>query len=770
MKRSARIILFFLLLPVLVLAQSKPKLGVVLSGGGAKGIAHVGVLKAMEEAGLRPDYIAGTSMGSVVGGLYALGYSADEIEQIILDIDWNQLLANSVPLNYISFEEKEYYGRYLLEFPMDGLELKLPTGLIEGHILNELLHYYTWTSTPFADFDEFPIVYRCVATDVRSGDPVVFAGGPLQTAIRASMALPTAFTAVDLDSTLVVDGGVVNNFPVDIIRALGADYVVGVDVSYVADAPVPGSMVGILMNLAMVQSERAMPSMIDLCDIYIHPDLEDNSTASFGNADEIMEIGHRTGRIYADTLKALANEIGMNRKPLSVGDTTESYVLKELTFQGNTLFGNKLIKNKLGLERGDTINRDKVREAIRRVYGINGFRDVGYTLKTLPDGGAEMKVRMREKLPNSLSASLHIDNVFSTGFLLNFTARDLLLRESRSVFIADISSNPKFRFDYYKYAGPEKSFAVNLRYDYISREIPLYTNGEVSDLVTNIQQEVQLNFLTTQSLRQSFLFGGFYSKRTDRTDLGLTLPAEIGELTSANAGLRGAYLRNSLNDRNFPTRGAELLVNARLYLSNDYGISFKEGFDGVELVPGDPSTIVPKEFFVDFVDAIEPDFYTTFFVDYRKFVQLNKKNQLISAFRLGAILSTEDQGKSYNSFRLGGQQRVLIDDARAYGYNYTEIEPDNFGLLGLEYQHVLFGNLFLRAGTNVISTYRYVPLDDTGDFSMKELLEENTTFGYGLSGSFRTRLGPFSAGVSRNTSDSNFRYFFSYGFSFNYSD
>jgi outer membrane translocation and assembly module TamA len=137
---------------------------------------------------------------------------------------------------------------------------------------------------------------------------------------------------------------------------------------------------------------------------------------------------------------------------------------------------------------------------------------------------------------------------------------------------------------------------------------------------------------------------------------------------------------------------------------------------------------------------------------------------------LGAILSTEVEGKSFNTFRLGGQQRVLIDDARAYGYNYTELEPENFGLLGLSYQRVLFGNLFLQGGANVISTYRYVPLDNVDAFSFSEMLEDFTTLGYGVSANFRTRLGPFSAGVSRNTSDSNFRYHFSYGFSFNYSD
>ncbi|MCE2496597.1 MAG: patatin-like phospholipase family protein [Flavobacteriales bacterium] len=127
MKRLLFPVLLLLSLPLY--AQDRPKFGVVLSGGGAKGAAHIGVLKAMEEAGLRPDFIAGTSMGSMVGGLYAIGFSADEIEQILLNIDWNLVLSNQVPLNCISFEEKEYYNRYLVEFPIEGYHLKLPSGL-----------------------------------------------------------------------------------------------------------------------------------------------------------------------------------------------------------------------------------------------------------------------------------------------------------------------------------------------------------------------------------------------------------------------------------------------------------------------------------------------------------------------------------------------------------------------------------------------------------------------------------------------------------------
>ena len=762
----------FLFFCFVLLGQDKPKLGVVLSGGGAKGIAHIGILKAMEEAGLRPDFIAGTSMGSIVGGLYSIGYSADEIEQMVLDIDWNEVLANRVPLNYISFEEKEYYGRYLLELPVDGVKPKIPSGLIEGHILSELLHYYTWPSIPYESFDDFPVVYRCVATDVKNGKPIVFDRGPLQRAIRASMALPTAFTAVDLDSTLAVDGGVVKNFPVDEMKALGADYIIGVDVSFIEDAEVPESMVGILMNLAMIQSDQSMPEQIDLCDLYIHPDMEGYSTGSFGSAKEILKIGDKTGAKYLDQFKAIAEEIEMNREPLNSSDRVKPYVLDSIRFKGNRLFGDQLIQNKLGLEKGDTVTRDQVREAIRRVYGINGFKDVVYQIKQTEEDRAEMVVDMREKLPTRLFASLHIDNVFETGLLLNLTARDFLLRESRALFIVDISSNPKFRFDYYKYAGPKKSFAVNLRYDYISREVPIYSEGDVSDVLINRQQELQFNVLTTQSLKHSFLLGGFYQTRKDRSDFGVSLPSEIGNIIVKGGGIQLGYFRNSLNDRNFPTKGSELVFLSKVFLDSDYGIEFKEGVEGINLeIPSSDTTVFfPKEFFSEAVDASEPEPYATVFLDYRRFQHIRKNHQFITSFRAGGILATEGTDKIFTTFRLGGHQRVAIDDVRAYGFNYTELEPENFALIGLEYQYVLFGNLFLRAGVNGLATYRYVPLNNLQSFDAQDMWDNTTYFGYGVQGTFRTRLGPISAGASRNVNDPHWRYYFSYGFSFNYSD
>ena len=297
--------------------QERPKIGVVLSGGGAKGIAHIGVLKALEEEGLRPDYISGTSMGSIIGGLYALGYTANQLDTIIRAVNWDLVLSNNIPFEYVAYEEKEYYNRYLFEFPFDKGKLKLPSGMIEGQTLGEVLSRYTWPSKKYSSFDEFPIPFRCIATDVSTGKPIVFKDGSLAKALRSSMAIPTAFTAVDLDSTLVVDGGVVNNFPVEELYNMGADYVIGVAVSEgFKPAHDIENMASILMQVAMIPSSERIIEQKKLCNIYIAPDMQGYSTASFGNYREILDIGYKTGEEYRPVFRQLADSIGKDQKTI----------------------------------------------------------------------------------------------------------------------------------------------------------------------------------------------------------------------------------------------------------------------------------------------------------------------------------------------------------------------------------------------------------------------------------------------------------------------
>jgi len=200
----------------------RPKVGLVLSGGGAKGISHVGILQAIDSAGLKIDYVTGTSMGSIIGGLYAIGYSGKEIKKISDNLDWDVILSNKPNYPDISIDEKDEYGKYSVEVGLKGLKPQIATGLLESEELWLKLNELFLPVYNIKDFSKFNIPFKCIATDLSNGNAIVIDKGEIVTALRSSMAIPSVFTAVDYDSTKLVDGGIIRNFPVTDVKEMGA--------------------------------------------------------------------------------------------------------------------------------------------------------------------------------------------------------------------------------------------------------------------------------------------------------------------------------------------------------------------------------------------------------------------------------------------------------------------------------------------------------------------------------------------------------------------
>ena len=761
-------VLFSCLICLKVQSQENPKIGLVLSGGGAKGIAHIGVLKSMEEAGVVPDYIVGTSMGAIVGALYSLGYSADEIEAKILAIDWDLILTNQVPLNSIAFEEKEYYNRYMIEFPFSEGKVKLPNGLIESQSLTEILQYHLWPSLKYDHFDEFPIPFRCIGTDLQTGEAIVFDSGSLYKAVRSSMAMPGVFTAVDLDSTYAVDGGLVENFPVNRVLEMGADYVIGVNVSSTTlSGQESFETIGeIAMSVAMIGSNKRSASEIDSCDIYIEPEVGVFSAGNFTKAESILEAGTRAGRLHKSEFEHLASLLNKSEPPPS--PEVKPLTLSSVRFDDSELFSEKLLQSKLDLSLPDNVNRDELTNSARQIFGINGFHKVEYKLN--PENKDELLIDLQEKTPGRLFASLHIDNIFATGLLLNLTYRDLLGKDSRSIFILDISKNPKFRFDYYKYIGQRKRLALNFRYDFLNLESPIYEKGDLKDVSKSQTHRLRLGFLSTQSLKQSFTFHGFYNHESGRDQFQRIVPEEIDKLKLSNAGVEFGYFRNTLDNRNFPTKGVELNSLLRAIGWSKYELVAQSGVDSVGLSVGS-DFLIPIEVYQDVLDALTPDLYFELIAQIRKYFPVNGSMSLVGDFGFGLTLGELDSEQFKNEFSISGSRRLNPSDFRAYGYNYDELSAPNLAVASASIQQIIFRNLFLRGGASLIGTYNYINFKNVSEeFSFDDFKEENLTLGYGLEASYRSRLGPISAGISKNTDDGHLRYFFSFGYSFNYSD
>jgi len=269
----------------------RPKIGLALSGGGAKGLAHIGVLQKLEEWDIPVDYVAGTSMGSVVGGLYAAGLSPDEIEEAVLSIDWTDLLQDHPERRYRSFRRKEEDRLYLLdfEFGLKGLKLRSSLGFLQGQKLNNMLRQFTQRAAGIVDFDELPVPFRAVATDIVTGEMVVLDSGDLPAAIRASMAIPGVFTPVEIGDRLLVDGGTARNMPVDVVRAMGADIVIAIDISApLSDREQLRSSLAITSQTIGFLTRLNVEEQLPLADLVLRPAVAGVGTLDFSDPTKII--------------------------------------------------------------------------------------------------------------------------------------------------------------------------------------------------------------------------------------------------------------------------------------------------------------------------------------------------------------------------------------------------------------------------------------------------------------------------------------------------
>ncbi len=411
--------------------EERPKIGLALAGGGAKGGAHVGVLRVLEELNVPIDYIAGTSIGSIVGGLYATGLSAAEIEETLATTDWDDLLRDKPARRDLAFRRKEDDARYLfdLELGLSKKGLEFPGGLLNGQKLFFMLQSLTLPVASIDDFDELPIPFRAVATDVRTGDMVVMGNGSLATAIRASMALPAIFSPVERQGQLLVDGGMVNNVPVDVVLDMGADVVIAVDLGAPLSSQEVENLVGVYQQTMRMLTRPNMTRRLEMADLVVEPPgIVDFKTMDFGRIAEIIPLGEQAAREHVETLErwaigpdAFAEHRATQRPPESSARTM-SFVRVE----GNERVDRRVIEHRLRHRLGDPLDLDELFADLNRVYGLGDFELVDFAIDET--GGEQgLVVRTQEKPwgPNYLHFGIgfqsDLDGETEFGLLANLT-------------------------------------------------------------------------------------------------------------------------------------------------------------------------------------------------------------------------------------------------------------------------------------------------------------------------------------------------------------
>lgn len=435
MRRFRILALLTILLSGLAAAAERPRVALVLSGGGAKGIAHVGVLRVLEEIKVPVDIIVGTSAGSAVGALYASGMSVVSIENRFINLDWLSSFRDDPGRVYKPVRRKQHDWRFPVT-PGIGVStegLLLGGGIVAGQNLGFILNELTRDAALVEDFDQLPIPFRAVATDLETGNAVIIGSGHLSEAIRASMSIPGVYAPVSKDGKLLIDGGIANNLPVSVARQMGADIVIAVDITEplmdkedIRDAL---TVIGQLTTLLTRRNTDRQLDLLDDQDLLIRPDLGELSSADFYQAAPFFELGATEARRHAVRLKDLAvsdDDWKAYRKRLEQRSAGPS-VISRIRVAADNALASDFIRSRIRQPLGEPLDSSALEQDLKRIYGLGYYETVSYSLEPLAEGGAGLLVRVRRKSwgPNYLSFGLNYEDNFEnrTDFNLAVSLR-----------------------------------------------------------------------------------------------------------------------------------------------------------------------------------------------------------------------------------------------------------------------------------------------------------------------------------------------------------
>ena len=486
----------------------KPKIGLVLSGGGAKGLAHIGVLKVIDSLGIKIDYIGGTSMGAIIGGMYASGYTGKQLDSVFKTLTIDDLVQDNIPRKSKILFNKRNDDIYALVLPFKKLKLETPNALSKGLYNFNFLSKISYHVRNIRDFKKLPIPFFCMATDIETGQQVVLDKGVFPQALVASSSIPSIFYPIEIDGKLLIDGGVTNNYPVEKLRELGADFIIGVDVQ--EELKTRKELQGITTIFGQISNfntQSQMESKRKLTDIYIKPDIKGFNVLSFENGEKIIQNGENEAKKFLTQLTVFENNNYKKPELITVKDSvfignigftelknyTRSYVLGKLRFKPNT-----------------KISFQNFQNGIQNLNNTQNFSSVKYQFND-----KDVFINLRENRVNTfLKFALHYDELYKSGALINITHKKLLSKNDMISLDVILGDNFRHDFNYLIDNGFYFSFGVSSSLNTFNKNvnnafgIENYLNNDFEKINLDYSSINNKIFLQTVFLRKYNIGGG----------------------------------------------------------------------------------------------------------------------------------------------------------------------------------------------------------------------------------------------------------------------
>jgi NTE family protein len=720
---------------------NEKKIGLVLSGGGAKGLAHIGALKVIDSLGIKIDYVAGTSMGAIVGSLYSSGYSGKQLDSIFRTVDFDILINDNLPRESKTFFERQNTEKYIVNLPFDNFKVKLPSALSRGQNSYNLLSKLFLEAGTENNFDDLPIPFFCIATDVETGDKVILTQGNLAQCVLASGALPSLFQPVQIGDRVLIDGGVVNNYPIYELQEKGAEIIIGVDVQdSLATRKDLKSAPEILLQINNYRTINDMKKKSKETDIYIKPNIKNYSVVSFSQASAIVKSGEDAALQKLNSLKELAvNKVESGIKKNTI-KSLDSLTIYAIDINGNKRYSRAYVLGKLKLKGNEKVSYKRFNSGVNNLVATDNFQSFYYHfLPSENKDGYDLVAELKETENTSfIKLGLHYDDLYKSAALINFTKKRFLTKNDVALIDVILGDNIRYNLEYFIDNGFYLSVGISSRYNHFKKSIDAASILADEQITANGLNKIDANLydLTNQIYLQT-LFRKDFALSIGLEHKHLKIDSETlsddnseDEITFENSSyisLFGRLKLDTYSNKYFPKSGLYFDGDFHLYLySSNYNNTFSE-FSIAKAKLGFAQTLSSK-------------------------LSFNLETE--GGFKIG------DDETPYLNFALGGYGNDLINNlVPFYGYDFISLTGDSFVKARVHLDYEIFKKHHVLALFNMANV-----ADDL--FENGEWFTSPDFLGYGLGYSVESFLGPLELKYTYSPETKRDIWFFNLGFWF----